>query len=499
MTSGASPSSNSSSSIPSPGSHYDNLRSYFNNLTSQQQQQQSQHSQQANNNNNSHSSHSSRTNAPNQRPPAPPPPPQRQSSRESGGFTSSGENAFSFLRQGCQVILDNVTDKLATNFKPTQASSSSRNSSSPSSATSPSTSTHPPNSSQRLRQQQNSASQRSAEWENVQAPAAAASSRNNEMDNASHRPPPQQPTRPKPRVPLDTIRMSESGCECSDDEESKQQRTLSQSTSNLLDEHPLMAVPGTSGVRNGGVPVSRSKGSTLSDSSEFSSFEELNVVTVERKATKSKPTAMTTIDVQIEVEGRPQQPEAVSPGATAATSDATTSSRAFPASGRVITRRRSDGCLNGRLEGGGGGGEVQPSREGQQHRCCSRCGRKKNELKRRLKRFHDQLTALSTQDVEVRKHLEAILLYLERKRASVLSNGEEEEESLSEPAVIVSQPLPRGGVDGVDMVQRDEPPVPAVPPPLPQQSQVEGEEEGQKIEKVVYKRRFVQLDEIKSR
>lgn len=144
----------------------------------------------------------------------------------------------------------------------------------------------------------------------------------------------------------------------------------------------------------------------------------------------------------------------------------------------MIKRRRSDGYLitaAGQVEG-----EIN-SREttgGQKQKCCSRCGLKKNELRRRLKRFHDQLTtALSSQDVEVRQQLEALLLYLEGKRVSVVSVGESHgEESTSEP-VIVNQPMPREEVPVTE----------------------EGEEEQPKPEKVVYKRRFVQLDEIKSR
>lgn len=123
----------------------------------------------------------------------------------------------------------------------------------------------------------------------------------------------------------------------------------------------------------------------------------------------------------------------------------------------------------------------------QKQKCCSRCGRKKNELQRRLKRFHEQLIALSTtQDEGVRQHLEALLVYLERKRESVLSNGaaggdgggdsnEDESGSDSDPPVIVSQPLPR----------EEEP--------------VEERTDEQKPEKVIYKRRFVKLDEIQSR
>lgn len=285
------------------------------------------------------------------------------------------------------------------------------------------------------------------------------------------------PPRPKLRVPLDNIRLSESGCECSDDEESKQLRTTSQSTSNLLEDSPLLpnaavdidpmtAVPGTSRqppldehlpTHRGRphIPISRSKGSTLSDSSEFSSFEELNVVTEKRnpqKVTKDVPSS------------RPD----------------TFSNREFPVSPRVITRRRSDGCLNGRLEMPR---ELSETKVEHQQKCCSRCGRKKNELKRRLKRFHEQLIALSnTQDVEVREHLEALLVYLERKRQSVLSNGNvgdgggEESGSDSDPPVIVEQPLPR------------------------QEPMVEEQaEQEQKPEKVIYKRRFVKLDEIESR
>lgn len=143
----------------------------------------------------------------------------------------------------------------------------------------------------------------------------------------------------------------------------------------------------------------------------------------------------------------------------------------------MIKRRRSDGCL---MTGGSAEGEIisRETKSEQKQKCCSRCGLKKNELRRRLKRFHDQLTtALSSQDVEVRQQLEALLLYLEGKRVSVVSVGESHgEESTSEP-VIVNQPMPREEVPVTE----------------------EGEEEQPKPEKVVYKRRFVQLDEIKSR
>lgn len=441
MASGASPPSNSSSSIPSPGAQFENIRSYFSNLTPQQAS--SPPPQHPN----------FRTNAPQR-----PPPPERQSSRET--FASSGENAFNFLRQGCQVLLENVTDKLATNFKfdASQASSSSpRNSSSPSSATSPSTSSQhpPPRPPLAHRMQHQNMSQRSTGNESVT------------------RPPPPLHSRPKLRVPIDTLRVSESGCECSDDEESKAQRTLSQSTSNLLDESHhddprLMAVPGTSGCPAGSsdpprVPISRSKGSTLSDSSEFSSFEELNVVTVDYKANKADNATPATSARIVQLE-------------------ATTSRRDLPdcaLSGghvRLISRRRSDGCLNSQVV-------AIDTKVEQQQKCCSRCGRRKNELKRRLKRFHDQLTALSTEDVEVRQHLEALLSYLERKRVSVLSNGESNgEESASEAAaVIVNQPMPRQETQ-------------VLPPPV-----IPQEDGKPPPEKVIYKRRFVQLDEIKSR
>lgn len=422
LTSGA-PSSNSSSS-PSPGSHYENIRSYLNNLTSP--------------------------------PSAPSAPPRQENSSNSFFGTSSSssggalpDNPLSFLRQGCQVILENVTDKLANNFSKFDAGAPSRSSSSPSSATSPSTSTQPPL--------------------NIRPPASSASEANNQRSRVPETEPETSDPRstgaikrPKPRVPFESVRRSESGCECSEDEESKQLRTTSQSTSNLLegDEEPeddRMAVPGTSGYHSRNparptVPISQSKGSTLSDSSEFSSYEELNVVTV-----------------------------AAQKEATPQVNDNNRNEGLFPASlgicNRAITRRRSDGCLSGHMKVGQDMPRELSATKLEQHQqlCCSRCGRRKNELKRRLKRFHDQLTALSTQDVEVRQHLEAILVYLERKRVSVLSQGEEEPES---PEASLTAAGPSVGT------RRESVPREASDPKKPE---------------VVYTRRFVKLDDIKTR
>lgn len=366
------------------------------------------------------------------------------------------------------MILDNVTDKISTNFKfETSQNASSRNTgSSPSSATTSSASSNRP-------PQPPMTSQPSGQGHTAQG-ASAHLPRNIERDvrvpelDLGNRTSGSSHAKVKLRVPLDTLRKrEESGCECSDDEESKQQRTISQSTSNLLGEDPMdrmMAVPGTSG--NQRIPTSQSKGSTISDSSEFSSFEELNAVTVERKTPKPAVAHRENVVDIFERQGRPLEPVT-----------------GFPS--RVITRRRSDGCLN--LGGGLSRRDVpQPKEErgrGGGGKCCARCGRKKNELKRRLRRFHEQLTALSSDDVELRQHLEALLTYLEGKRPSVLST-EDNEDSASEP-VIINQPMPREG--------EGEPEIPA------SSTVDDNEAEEPKPEPVVYKRRFVQLDDIKSR
>lgn len=443
------PSSNSSSS-PSPGSHYENIRSYLNNLTSPP----------------------SAPAAPSAPPPPPPRQPRENSSNSFFGTSSSGaggglpDNPFSFLRQGCQVILENVTDKLTNNFSKFEAGAPSRSSnSSPSSATSPSTSTQPP-----INTRQPAASS-SAAADNQRPDRSFRDVRVPETEPATS--PNGAVNRPKPRVPFDSVRRSESGCECSEDEESKQLRTTSQSTSNLLqgDEEPeddQMAVPGTSGYHSRNparptVPISRSKGSTLSDSSEFSSYEELNVVTA--------------------VPQKEEQPAEVHQV------NNKSNEGVFPAgkSNRVITRRRSEGCLSGHHNKCGLDipRELSATKfEQQQQGCCSRCGRRKNELKRRLKRFHDQLTALSTQDVEVRQHLEAILVYLERKRVSVvLSQGEEGPESPEESLSASNSIRRRAAGPSVGVSQESVPREPSDP----------------KKPEVVYTRRFVKLDDIKTR
>lgn len=396
------------------------------------------------------------------------------------------------------MILDNVTDKLTNNFKfeatPGNASSS-RNSSSPSSVTSPSAQsgrapTHSvPTENLETRQPERS-------FRDVRVP----SRENSSLQRPSAPPPPACASsgahlRPKPKIPLDILlRETESGCECSEDEESKQQRTISQSTSNLLANdgednfRDCTAVPGTSGYhqRTEGtrraVPKSQSKGSTLTDSSEFSSFEELNLGTTNTVVEKSN-----------EVPFKQGVAEAEAPLIRSE------NPRKLSFNPQLITRRRSESSLNGKFEG-----EFPRNISSHQlkKKCCTRCGRKRNELKSRLRRFHEQLTALSTHDVEVRGHLEAILMYLERKRVSLLSQdggGEESnEESLfeepqlghaaaGETSVIMNQPqaaeressIPISSIDG--------------------EVRPEGQEQKETTPKVVYKRRFVKLDDIHSR
>lgn len=230
------------------------------------------------------------------------------------------------------------------------------------------------------------------------------------------------------------------------------------------------------------MPFSQSKGSTLTDSSEFSSFEELNAITEEGRPDRSAAAAAA------DEETRPL---------------ANNNERTFTPSTRVITRRRSDGSLHSKCLADEPT-ECGPSTKSNRKQSCTRCGRKKNELKRRLKRFHDQLTELSTQDGEIQEHLEAILLYLERKRISVLSNedsNDEEEEqgdSRREPgagrinnrrrsSVIVTQPRANPeifGDSGAAVAAGDD---------------EEGGGEEDDKPKVVYKRRFVKLDDIQSR
>lgn len=370
-------------------------------------------------------------------------------------------NAISYLRESCQAIFGNMSE----NFK------FESNSSNPA--------TSPPGSNVR-------ASGTSSTPTNV-SPSGGYSEPAPHVPvprSVNSRPPMHRQHKPKPKMKAAV--QAESGCDCSEDEASQLLRTTSQSTNNLIDMAAtqrmvsnLESVPGPSGIdlsrsKTGcnSTPKIRSNTSSNSDTdSEFSSFEELVAVdTNVEEATADK----------VNVRGR--------------------SNLECPP--RMVQRRRSDGCLTKRSsifvptpsatsnqclqESMGGRNNILINHNRTvDDGCCLKCGKKKDELKRRLKRFQDQLNELSTTDIAIRPHLEAILNYLERARLSSIELSDiETEDGSGDGAVIQAASTDRTLSDLV---------------PTSDNANVTIPTEAVDKPPTVYKRKLIKLDDINSR
>lgn len=464
------------------------------------------------------------------------------SSGNGGGGGNASEdsagNPLMYIKQGCQILFDNFTDKLSNNFKfDNVPSNNSRSHPSSSSGTTPSGTSRrtsaqeqhspavppppftPPTSPSHVNNPRTSVPRRDEFRENPENIRfqTGNDTRMDENDGLNGVPafnsqPDKSRTGSQPRhineakrkfkSLLDDALFSGSGCECSDDEESKQKRSVSQSTSNLLANACLddQAAAGpssglndqrsanlgnTSNENKNGAASSSSSSCSMSPS--FSSFEELGAVGGETDSNGHG------------IKNPPQKPPFHRKSSTIFTDlqSATNASNPSPldtVGNRRIMRRRSDGCLNAtqRVITDDGGISVdfnqtllRDASDNGRQTCCDKCGKTKNQLKKRLKRFHDQLKEMSSQDDEIRQHLDAILRYLEKKRLSsmdVLSNEDSNEENSVEDIVAAGHSRWLGNsVNSAGSTNSN------------------CAQAGEEKPKIVYKRRFIKLDDIHSR